>query len=71
MDDFLAFDLSKIVSDPNEKQNEKVLKDVAFWLKLIHNYMDSTDIINDKAKVIELYNKAYQLLNEMVMNRAV
>ena len=67
MDDFLAFDLSQINSDPNEK----VLKDVAFWLKLIHNYMDSTDIINDKAKVIELYNKAYQLLNEMVMNRAV
>ena len=67
MDDFLAFDLSQINSDPNEK----VLKDVAFWLKLIHNYMDSTKINDDKAKVIELYNKAYQLLNEMVMNRAV
>lgn len=59
LDDFLAFDLSHIVSDPNLKQNEKVLKDVAFWLTLIQNNIDSTDMNRDKVKVKELYTKAY------------
>ena len=62
LDDFLTFDLEKIVADPNEgqkRQNEKNLKDVAFWLTLIQSNIDSTELQNDKTKVINLYKKAY------------
>ena len=33
LNDFLSFDLDKI----DHEQNEKILKDVAFWLTLIKN----------------------------------